>query len=263
MTLNISQITTGTSVASQATQNTAVSSSLPGDTTLAVSVKTAAGQQILSRQAIDRGTGIDDVIMDDLFRRYATNLDSQLVNDATTGLDAASAAIVQNTVGATNLYSSVLGGASGVETAVLGFAVPNYVVMHSRRWYWFSAQMGNTWPLVQQPGSPPANIGANFAVGYNKGVRGTFPNGMGVVVDNNISIISGSTNNQDEVFVVASDECHLWEDPNAPVFIRAEGVQAANLGVLVVIYGYFAYTFQRYANATQKIIGLGLVTPTF
>ena len=46
------------------------------------------------------------------------------------------------------------------------------------------------------------------------------------------------------------------------MFIRAEQTAAASLGVLLVAYGYFAYTFTRRAHA-QRIGGTGLVTPTF
>jgi hypothetical protein len=72
-----------------------------------------------------------------------------------------------------------------------------------------------------------------------------------VVVDNNLSTTVGA-GTEDEIFVTASSECHLWEDPAAPVFIRAEQPAAANLGVLLVVYGYFAYTFARYANSVQR-----------
>jgi hypothetical protein len=68
---------------------------------------------------------------------------------------------------------------------------------------------------------------------------------------------------EDEIYVVPEDECHLWEDPQAPVFIRAEQPAAASLGVLLVLYGYFAYSFRRYANSHQKISGTGLIAPTF
>ena len=67
--------------------------------------------------------------------------------------------------------------------------------------------------------------------------------------------------NQDEVYVVASEEAHLWEDSNAPMMIRAEQPNAASLGILLVCYEYFAYTFQRYANNPSKISGTGLVGP--
>ena len=72
MTVNISQVTTSTSVALQTTELTAVSATSADDTLLTENIQTAAGQQTLSRQAIDRSTGVEAIIMDDLFRRYAT-----------------------------------------------------------------------------------------------------------------------------------------------------------------------------------------------
>jgi hypothetical protein len=63
---------------------------------------------------------------------------------------------------------------------------------------------------------------------------------------------------------VPQRECHLWEDPSAPVFIRAEQPQAASLGMLLVDYAYFAYTFQRYpSGAMAKVSDAGMITPTF
>jgi len=55
----------------------------------------------------------------------------------------------------------------------------------------------------------------------------------------------------------------LWEDPNAPVYIRAEQPAAASLGILMVVYGYFAYSFRRYTGASVVINGTGLATPSF
>ena len=88
MTINISQITTGSSATNQATEFAAASATSMDDTLLTENVQTAAGQQTISRQAIDRGTGIEETVMDDLFRRYATTLDSTLINQASTGLSA-------------------------------------------------------------------------------------------------------------------------------------------------------------------------------
>ncbi|MFI0424218.1 hypothetical protein [Spongiactinospora sp. 9N601] len=83
--MNLSRITTSSSTALQASQNTAVSEQNMDDTLLTIDVQTNAGQQTLSRQSIERGTGIEPVVLDDLFRRYATTLDSTLINQATTG----------------------------------------------------------------------------------------------------------------------------------------------------------------------------------
>lgn len=265
MTVNISRITTASSVALQAAENDAVSETNMDDTLLTENVQTAAGQQTLSRQAIDRGTGIEDVVMQDLQRRYATNQDSTIINQASTGLLAVATdvAYTDATPTGAELYPKILQAAAGSEAALLGQADPNVVVMHSRRWYWLSAQMTSTWPLIANQGIPPQNAGINYAERYGAGFRGLLPNGLVVVVDNNIPTNLGAGTNEDPIVVVPTEESFLWEDPNAPQFIRAEQPKVANLGVLLVLYGYFAYSMRRYANSHQEIIGTGLVTPVF
>ena len=265
MTVNISRITTAPSVALQASELAAVSATSIDDTLLTENVQTAAGQQLLSRQALDRGTGIEDVVMNDLQRRYATTLDSTIINQATTGLLAVSTdvAYTDTTPTGAELYPKLLQAASASEAALLGQADPDVVVMHSRRWYWLSAQMTSTWPLIAQQGIPTQSGGVNYTERYGSGFRGLLPNGMAVVVDNNMPINLGVGTNEDSVVVAPSEESFLWEDPNAPQFIRAEQPSAANLGVLLVLYGYFAYSLRRYANSHQEITGSGLVTPVF
>jgi hypothetical protein len=58
------------------------------DTSFSVAVHEIAGAQSLSRKAVMRGTGIDSVVLEDLFSSYNTTVDSTLINQATTGLDA-------------------------------------------------------------------------------------------------------------------------------------------------------------------------------
>jgi hypothetical protein len=263
MTVNISRITTPTSVALQANENDAVSETDADDTLLTENVQTASGQQTVSRQAIDRGTGIEEVTMRDLQRRWATTLDSTIINQATTGLLAVATDITYTDAAPTgaDLYPKILQGAAASEAALLGQADPDVVVMHSRRWYWLQSQMVSTWPLIGQPAIDPRHGGENLAETYGSGFRGVLPSGMRVIVDNNIPINISST--QDTVVVVPRDESFLWEDPDAPQFIRAEQAKAANLGVLLVLFGYFAYTMRRYANSHQQIVGSGLTTPVF
>lgn len=265
MTVNISQITTASSVADQSSENSAVSETNMDDTLLTLSVYTAGGQQTISRQAIDRSTGVEGIVLDDLFRRYATNLDSALLNKASVGLTNVATAVTytDGTPTAAELYPKILNASANLEAALLGEADADYVVMHSRRWAWLQSQVGSTWPAFAQPSIPYESMGVNNGVGYNKGIRGILPNGLKVVVDNNVATNKGVGTNEDEIYVIASSECHLWEDPSAPVFIRAEQPAAASLGVLLVVYGYYAFTHNRYASAQQKIGGTGLVTPTF
>jgi hypothetical protein len=264
MTVNISQITTGSTTALQASEFAPVSATSMDDTLLTENVQTAAGQQSLSRQAIERGTGIEDVTMNDLQRSLATTFDSTLINQATTGLAAlgVSTGYVDATPTGPELYPKLLGAAAGVEATLLGFAMPDIAVMHSRRWYWLNAQMTTSWPMFGQPNVSPQLSGVNLAETYGKGVRGILPNGMVVIVDNNCPTTVGA-GTEDEIYIAASDECHLWIDPNAPQFIRAEQPQAANLAVTLVLYMYFAYSFRRFANAVGKVNGTGLIAPVF
>jgi hypothetical protein len=264
MTLNISRITTGTSAALQASENTGVSNTDIDDTLLAISVQTNAGQQTLSRQAVERGTGTEDVTVQDLFRAYSTTLDSTLINQGTTGL-AASATTQTFTTPVTSLatYSQIIKAQSGVEAIMLDMASgDNIVVMHSRRWYSLQSSSSAAVPLIQQPGLN-GSFGVNLQETYGSGARGRLPNGAPVIVDNNIVTNLGGGTNQDEIYVADRMECHLWEDPNAPVFIRAEQPAVASLGILFVLYGYFAYTFGRYPGMAQKVTGAALIPPAF
>ena len=272
MTVNIALVTTPASVALSATELPAgnVSAQSLNDTLLTENVQTAAGQQTLSRQAIDRGTGIEEVAMQDLFKRYATTLDSTLINQAVTGVSALCNATQRAfTSGAPTvalLYPKILGATSDVEAALLAQAIPSHAIMHSRRWYWMASQLTATWPLINTMGAALPWSGGSMdpTSAYDKGARGVLPSGLQVVVDNNVPTNLGVGTNQDEMYVVARDECHLWEDPNAPVYIRAEQPKAAQLGVLLVLYGYFAFTLRRYGGAAiGSVGGTGMVTPTF
>jgi hypothetical protein len=266
MSVNISRITTPSSAALQASENSAVSETDMDDTLLTVPVQTAAGQQTVSRQAIDRGTGIEDVTMQDLINRVNTNLDSTLINQATTGLSAIAQAVAYTDSSPTGaeLYPKILGAAAGVEQNLLAMGRPSHAVMHSRRWYWLSSQMQSVWPMINWSNLPVQAAGkADAASSYNSGPRGVLPCGLEVIVDNNIPTGLGGGTNEDELYVVPQSECHLWEDANAPMFIRAEQAKAASLGVLLVAYSYFAYTFGRYTNGMQKVGGTGLAQPTF
>jgi HK97 family phage major capsid protein len=264
MTVNISRITTATSAASVA-ENTAVSETNIDDTLLTETIFQVSGQQTLSRLAIDRGTGTEEITLDDLARRYASALDSKLINDATTGLTnvAQNVAYTDASPTAAELYPKVLNAQSNLEAVMADQGVGDlYAIMHSRRWAWMQSQVGTSWPFLSQPGYDPRAGGANYATGYGQGVRGVLPNGIKVICDNNIGTTLGA-GTEDEIYIVNAAECHLWEDPSAPMFIRAEQPAAASLGVLLVVYGYAAYSFRRYTNGMQKISGTGLIAPSF
>lgn len=266
MSINISRITTASTAALQASELAAVSWTDMDDTLLTIPVQTAAGQQLVSRQAIERGSGIEDVVLQDLMKRYNTAIDTTLLSQASTGLSA----VANNTdlttgqASATAMYPAIVGAVSQSATATRGYARPNFALMHPRRWYWLQSQLVSTWPAFGQPGIAPRNIGANNNQGYDGGgFDGVLPCGVGVIVDANVTTAgtADAGTGEDEIYVGSTDEAHLWEDAGAPVFIRAEQPAVASLGVNLVVYGYFAYTFSRYTGAFQKLTGSGLVSP--
>jgi hypothetical protein len=265
MVVNIGKITTGTSAAVQASENASVSETDIDDTLLSVNVQTNAGSQTISRQGLERGTGVESTTLEDLFRAYGTGIDNTLLNQATNGLTNVASAVAYTDASPTaaELYPKLLAAPAAVEAALLDMDPGDLIaVMHSRRWYWIQSQLSSTWPLFGQPSVPAQLSGVNYGERYGSGFRGILPSGVPVIVDNNIATNLGAGTNEDEIYFASQSEAHLWENPNAPMLIRAEQPKAKNLGVDLVVYGYFAYTFARRAHA-QKIGGTGLVTPVF
>src|SRR5262249_61574264 len=101
------------------------------------------------RRAMSRGPGSGEPPMQALFRRYATTLDSTLVTQAVTGLQALAVLVTFTSASPTAalLYPKILGAAAGVEAALLAQATPSHAIMHSRRWYWL--------PAPPRPHRPP------------------------------------------------------------------------------------------------------------
>lgn len=266
MTVNLSRITTATSAAVQ-TQGTSVSETAIDDTLLSVSVQTIAGSQTVTRQAAERGTDVLDTVVEDLMTSYNTQLDYEMLNQATNGLATVATSITwtDNTdPTAVELYPKIARAAAAVESALKNqSAGDTIIVCHPRRWWWINAALSSTFPLMAQNGVPAGvnTAGVDFAARYGSGYRGVL-NGLPVVVDANVVSTLGAATNQDEVYVLSASESHLWEDANAPLFIRTDtGPSVKSLGVDLVVYGYSAFTHARYSGASQRITGSGLVNP--
>lgn len=266
LTVYIPRQTAVTSAGIQANELDALSESDYDDELISVAVRTAGGAQTVSRQFVDRGVGGEDIVVEDLLRSYDVNLDSQLLNAATWGLLAVAVAntYTDTTQTAPELYSKVLGASAAVENALLDLDEGDlFTLMRGPRWSWLQGQFLSAWPFISQPGRNQQSVGSSNGDAYKAGVRGSLPNGGDVVTDNNLPSNLGVGTNEDPVVVVARQEAHLWEDPKAPLFIRAEQSQAKKLAVDLVVYGYFAACFDRVPAVHQKITGTGLVPPVF
>jgi HK97 family phage major capsid protein len=270
MTLNISRMTTGTSTAVQVTQNDAVSETDADDTLLTINVRTIAGQQDISKQAIERGTGIDAFIVADLIRSWHTTLNSQILNGAGTagtikgirnsGGNAITFTATTPTVAL--LYPKLADAIQQVQANT--FTTPTHFVMHPRRLAFLMAGVdGSNRPLVVPQANGPMNAIGTGAGASAYGNSGYQMLGLPIITDASVGTAYGAATNQDEIYCVAAPEMHLWEQPGSPFALSFDATGAGNLTVKSVVYGYAAFSAERYALAASIISGTGLVAPTF
>lgn len=232
------------------------------DTKLDISVKTYAGQQNVSRQAIERGTGIDSLVMADLVSAYHTTLDAAVVGElfASAG-QAVTYTDASPTVG--ELYPKLLDAIQKVQTTFFGG--PNVIVMHPRRLAFILAALDTTnRPLAVPTPNGPMNSVATGSSSVVYGNSGYSIAGLPVVTDANVATNKGAGTDQDTIYIGNTQELHLWEEGSGqPMMLRFEQPKVQELDVTIVIYGYAAFTANRYPNAWAQINGTGLVAPTF
>jgi HK97 family phage major capsid protein len=270
MTLNISRMTTGTSTAIQQTQATDVSETDADDTLLTIDVRTIAGQQDLSRQAIERGTGIDTFVVADLIRSWHTTLNSGIINGAGTngtikGIRASGGNAITFTATTPTialLYPKLADALQQVQSNV--FTTPTHWIMHPRRLAFLLAGVdGQNRPLVVPAAGGPVNAvstGSGVAQYANSGYQLL---GLPIIADASVATNYGTGTNQDEIYLVDAREMHLWEQPGSPFSLRFEATNAGSLTVKSVVYGYAAFTAERYPLAASIISGTGLAAPSF
>jgi len=260
LTISISKVTTGSSTAIQ-TEGAGVSETNMDDTKLDITVQTIAGQQTVSRQALERGTNIDSLVMNDLISSYHTTLDANVVAEL---LASAGQTVTYTDASPTvaELYPKMVDAIQKVQTTF--FAGPNAIIMHPRRLAFIMASLDTTNRPLVVPAARNMNgvASGNGAVEYGNSGYEMF--GLPIITDANISVAQGAGTNQDTIYVGNLQELHLWEQGSGePMYLRFEQTKGAELDVLCVVYGYSAYTANRYPNAWAQINGTGLVTPTF
>jgi len=261
LTLSISKVTTGSAVALQ-TEGASVQETNMDDTKLDLTVKTFAGQQNVSRQSLERGTNIDSLVMSDLVSAYHTTLNTAVVADILA--NATSVAYTDASPTVAELYPKLLSAISGIQTSY--FAGPDAIIMHPRRLAFILAAVdGQSRPLAVP--TPMSSGQPAFAYGEGSpqyGISKYSIVGLPVYTDATISIVEGAGTNEDTIYVGNSQELHLWEEGSGePMMLRFEQPKGAELDVTMIVYGYSAFTSNRYPASWARIGGTGLVTPTF
>lgn len=262
MTITIPRVTTGTTAVIQASEAGAVSETDIDGTLLSVSVRTIAGQNDVSRQALERTfPGMDFLIFQDLRADYDEQLDTQLISGSGAsgqhlGVNAVSGI---NTVAYTDasptaaelvpkLYDGIQQIADGRKKKA------DLIVIHPRRAAWLASNLSTTFPLfqlgsyMQAAGSQDMGFVQNFA-------------GLEVVQDSNISTEIGASTDEDEILIVRRADLFLLEGPlRTGVF---EDVLSGTLQVRLQVFAYSAFISGRQPEAIARIRGTGLKAPTF
>ena len=267
MTLNISRVTTGSSAAVQAAENDAVSETDIDDTLLTSNISTVASGQQLSRQAMERGTGIDALVTGDMASAMSTTLDNQLLYGSgssgqllgisqVTGINSVTYTDGSPTVA--EFYPKLLDAIQQINSGI--YRAPDLIVMHPRRLAWLQAGVdGNSRPLVLPQTNVPQNaMGTGPAAGY--GNTGSQIAGIPIVTDANIRTDLGA-GTEDAVYVVSRNDMLLFED--GEMMMRMDETAGLNLTLTLVLYAYCGFVPGRYPKAISAITGTGLIAPTF
>ena len=270
MTLNISRITTGTGVAAQASENAAVQETNIDDTLLTINVRQYAGQQDVTRQALERSERVDAVVFQDLIADYFTVQDSALINaDGTSGTHLGirstgsiiSVSYTDASPTVAELYPKLADAIQ--QMASQRFAPATTIFMHPRRWGWITAALDTTnRPFaVPNPNGPFNALAVGDAPEYGA-VVGSM-HGLPVVTDANIPTNLGAGTNEDVILVERVPDLLYWQDgdgsPRRFTFEQSNAPQSIRLAV----WGDSAFSAGRYPAASAVISGTGLVTPTF
>jgi HK97 family phage major capsid protein len=267
MTVNIPRLTTPTTVAVQATENSAVSNQDPDDTLITANVRTLAGMADISRQAIERGENVDALIMSDLASSYNTALNSQVINgDGTNGQHLG----LRNIVGlSTTSYTDATPtfGEAYVKLAEAAGKVMSQrytgataCIMHPRLWASFIGQVDSDGrPLIVPAGHGPSNAAAVGDTADYNGSAGTLL-GIPVVLDGSVPTNLGGGTNETVVIFADLRDVYLFEDSSAaPAQLRFDQPLADTLTVRMVSYGYSALVAGRLPSAISVVTGTGLI----
>jgi HK97 family phage major capsid protein len=270
--INVPKVNTGTAVAPQTTQNSAIQQTDITTTSVSSPVVTIAGGQTVSLQLLEQSpVSIDGLILADLAADYAVKLNTQVLAGTGTSGQVAGLLTLSGTqtipytqatpalAGTGGLYATLAFGIAKVHSA--RFAPPTAIVMSPLRWAWIVAQADTLGrPLVVPGASGPYNsMGVSTEV-VAEGSAGTLLN-LPVFLDATIPTNLGTGTNEDRILIIRRDDLFTWEG-----HVRAQSFQetyASNLSVFVRLYNYAAFIGNRYPQGTAIVSGVGLKTPAF
>jgi len=258
MQVNVPKIASGTAVAFQVSQNTAVTETDLTDEYVTANVVTIAGNQTVSRQLLDQsGIAIDTVVFGDLTAAHAQFLDASMYVGSGTGgtLQGITNLPGIQTVATGGLtisytYAAVANAIQSVWTA--RYASPDAILMHPRRWGWFLSLLdGVDRPLFLPESNGPFNVAGLSDSIAPEAVVGRMHN-LPVIIDPSVPTNLGAGANEDAIYVLRSKDLQLHSTG-----IRAEAFReplASQMSVLLQVSSYNAF-LSRYPSSVVEITG--------
>jgi len=267
--INIPKISTGTTVAIQTADNAAVDETDLADTSVSAGVKTIAGQQDISLQALEQSPlSFDAIILADLAADHAVKTDVQVISGSNASgqvkgieniasVDTTAYTDASPTV--PELYPKIADSYNVIATT--RYRVPEAIIMHPRRWAWMLAAVDTAnRPLVVTEAMGPNNALASFSSRQAEGgAVGATPFGP-IYIDPNIPTTNGG-GTEDIIILTRPSELYLWEGP-VRTRVLSE-VLSGNLTVRIQLYNYLAFMPDRLPESTSIVSGTGLAAPTF
>lgn len=262
--INLPRLATGTAVAEQATQNTAVQNTDATTNSISASVATIAGQQVVSVQLLEQSpVNMDAILLQDLAADYAIKADVFALNNNAAGklgvLNVSGINPVTYTDASPTVGEAYAKVADAIQQIHTGRLMPaDKIFMHPRRWAWYLSALDTAGRPLVTPDSQNSIAQSGGVV--SEGRVGVLQ-GLPVFVDPNIPTNLGAGTNEDRIIVVRSGDVILYEGtPRAEAFREP---LAAQLSVLLRFYNYIAIHGSRYPKSISVISGTGLITPTF
>ena len=253
--INLPKVATGASIALQ-TQNTGVSVTDITTTSVSTTISTVAGGAIISQQMLDQSPiGLDQVITADLARALAGAVDSAVIAAI---VAAAGNAITYTSASPTSLLFGTF-VQQGIDQILQGdFNNPDCIVMRPDRWGRLLAY-GDTAgrPLVVPNAAYGRfnNLGTANGV-VNQGIAGEY-RGLPVYLDPLIPNNLGVGTNQDEVFVLESQQINLYE--SVPQIEAFRETYSNQLSLFVRVFEYYGIIANRLPKAISAITGTGMI----
>lgn len=270
--INYPKLLTGTTVGLQSSQNTGLASTDPTTGYVQTGFSTLGGKNVMAQQLIDQGRNFDVVIVKDLGAAYAQQVGTQVFTGA--GVGSGTNAVINGlgaaSIGSTQTWTQAAPTAAGFygQTGNLlqrfltaRLVNPTCWVMSPRRWFWLESSLDNSGrPFVVPVGNAynPIAVESNGPVAM--GMVG-YLHGLPVYIDPLVPITGGAGTNQDNVYLLKTDDLVLLE--SAPQVEAFREPYADSLGVLFRLYSYVATILNRHPESIGVLTGTGLVTPVF